>query len=383
MSQGIESLRVAHEFGRFLWNLIESYNEGEISLNDLEQQCETFGLTPKTAAEAAGLIRDSHAFILPDDSWIDKMQEHVRELQGIISEAKVSDKKKRRRRRRPQKRRRRSPLTVKKQAERAVKIQKMPFNTCMFTFDIAVCYTSENLEQFYGTEDSWLQALAPVEIWKSNEDTFQRGQFLCVLTTGDIHYAAWITVFDEAAEERTQVTFYRLENEVGTSAVPKALVRSVNDEHGTYAITAKPPTGEKHAWEVGDITEPPEEFYKVHLQSGYVSKQKRTDDHDPQEREYSHRWRVRGHSRLYTERGQLPISEWKLEDLTKRGYVVYSDGISGITKDHRKALRVRGKKLPTEGEWLALRLIWIDDQIRGPEDKPLIESVRIGKRSSL
>ncbi len=90
---------------------------------------------------------------------------------------------------------------------------------------------------------------------------------------------------------------------------------------------------------------------------------------------WSHRWDVGAHDRMYVRRGKLPILPKEREALRNRGYDVWTtdqpDDALILHEMHKRAHPLRH-----EGEWLAVRLIRIDQYQKGPEDAPYRPAVR-------
>lgn len=94
-------------------------------------------------------------------------------------------------------------------------------------------------------------------------------------------------------------------------------------------------------------------------------------------KEYTHRWDVRGHKRLYLRRGRMPIKESEKNNLTSKGYSVYT--YTQPTTEEIALIAQRGKEQKKRGEWLAVKVVWVDAYIKGPEDKPYIPSLKVVK----
>lgn len=90
--------------------------------------------------------------------------------------------------------------------------------------------------------------------------------------------------------------------------------------------------------------------------------------------EWQHRWRVRGTWNIRYQRGLLPIDEKVEADLVKRKYAVYTT--ERPTGELADDLAKRGVLPKQANEWIAILRYWRKDCLKGPENMPLIESVR-------
>lgn len=91
--------------------------------------------------------------------------------------------------------------------------------------------------------------------------------------------------------------------------------------------------------------------------------------------EFSHRFDVRGHERCKIQRGKLPIDPKTEKILERRGYKLFG---AGQPPEHVCALlQSRGIPLRGGGEWLAVKVFWVSEHIKGPEDKPYVPAVRV------
>jgi hypothetical protein len=95
--------------------------------------------------------------------------------------------------------------------------------------------------------------------------------------------------------------------------------------------------------------------------------------------EYSHRWTVRGHWMIRVKRGPLPLDANLEADLRKRKYRIFTHNEPDW--DTWKHLRHRKVEPKRVDEWMAVLVSWRKDYVKGPEDKPLIPSVRKSGRT--
>lgn len=86
------------------------------------------------------------------------------------------------------------------------------------------------------------------------------------------------------------------------------------------------------------------------------------------------RYHVRSHDRLYVRRGELPISPEDKVKLQGRGYVVSEEPSETFELEYA----FRRKHIPTQKqhEWIACRIVDIEEHVRGPEDGPLIPPLK-------
>jgi len=91
--------------------------------------------------------------------------------------------------------------------------------------------------------------------------------------------------------------------------------------------------------------------------------------------EYSYRFDVRGHERCKVQRGKLPIDPKKLKTLTKRGYTIFDT--CQPSEEVQKLLHSRHIPLRRSDEWLAVKIFWVSEHMKGPDGKPYVPAVRI------
>lgn len=94
--------------------------------------------------------------------------------------------------------------------------------------------------------------------------------------------------------------------------------------------------------------------------------------------DWSHRWEVRGHYMVRIKRGAIPIDPKLDKVLRKRKYQVYTE--ENPPFDTWQKLEARGVPLKRANEWLAVLVSFRQDFVKGPEDKPLVPSVRKSAR---
>lgn len=118
----------------------------------------------------------------------------------------------------------------------------------------------------------------------------------------------------------------------------------------------------------------PRPYYVVKLKQSTVNREEKKGQ-SRKSWELTYRHDVRGHYRVLVERGPLPLKGEDADKLTKRGYRIY--GPRPVKAYDRRRLIQRGHALPRRDEWVAMLVIWIRSQIRGPEDAPYIPSIRV------
>jgi len=119
----------------------------------------------------------------------------------------------------------------------------------------------------------------------------------------------------------------------------------------------------------------PPPFYVVYLQDKLIQERVRSTIKTSRKIDWQHRWQVRGSWNIRVKRGRLPIDPEVEVELRKRKYQIYA-GIPQMPADladelHRRGIAPRGRD-----EWLAVLRYWRKAHVKGPEGKPLIESVR-------
>ena len=119
----------------------------------------------------------------------------------------------------------------------------------------------------------------------------------------------------------------------------------------------------------------PPPYYTVYMKDTLIQEVKQwAEPRFRREIEWSHRWTVRGHWMVRVKRGPLPLDAEDEQDLRKRKYKVFTlDSPDFETWRH---LQKRGVKPKRTDEWMAVLISWRKDYVKGPEDKPLIPSVR-------
>lgn len=94
--------------------------------------------------------------------------------------------------------------------------------------------------------------------------------------------------------------------------------------------------------------------------------------------DWSHRWEVRGHYMVRIKRGPIPLDEKLAKVLRKRKYEIYTE--ENPPFDVWQKLEARGIPPKRANEWLAVLVSFRHDFVKGPEDKPLVPSVRKSAR---
>jgi hypothetical protein len=94
--------------------------------------------------------------------------------------------------------------------------------------------------------------------------------------------------------------------------------------------------------------------------------------------DWEHRWEVRGHECLRVERGPLPMDSALERRLKTRHYQIYKNEKPSV-KVYQKLID-RGIEPKQPDEWMAILTFWKEPYIKGPEDKPLIPSIRKSRK---
>lgn len=117
----------------------------------------------------------------------------------------------------------------------------------------------------------------------------------------------------------------------------------------------------------------PPPYYRLRLRDEIV--RKRLELSKPQlARQLHYRHDVRGHERCLIRRGILPLDSEIRKRLLKRGYKVYEH--TKPSDEMNARLLKRGFVTKKSDEWLAIKVIWVDEHQRGPEDGPYIPALR-------
>ncbi len=119
----------------------------------------------------------------------------------------------------------------------------------------------------------------------------------------------------------------------------------------------------------------PPPFYVVYLQDKVIEEHKQRTLKAARKIEWQHRWQCRGSWNIRVKRGPLPIDPKVEADLRARKYQLFA-GIPQMPAELAVELHQRGIAPRGRDEWLAVLRYWRKPHTKGPEDKPLIESVR-------
>jgi hypothetical protein len=162
--------------------------------------------------------------------------------------------------------------------------------------------------------------------------------------------------------------------------IVNALIAYIN-EHQTLIETGKRGLGYKtllkrSAKKLGvKVPRIPPPFYVVYIRDQLIREQVQQQSHAIKRHiDWQHRWRVRGSWCIRFERGPLPLDPEKEAELRKRKYKIFT--VTQPDAELFSALVKRGIPGKRTDEWLAILKYWRGEHIKGPEDKPLIESVR-------
>lgn len=124
----------------------------------------------------------------------------------------------------------------------------------------------------------------------------------------------------------------------------------------------------------------PPPFYVVFLKDEYVREHARQRASSIKRHiDWQHRWSVRGHDCVRFVRGSLPLDPELEKDLLARKYKVFT--VEQPDSETFMALAKRGVPPKAADEWMAVLMYWRDSFVKGPADRPLIESVRRSEKS--
>ena len=118
----------------------------------------------------------------------------------------------------------------------------------------------------------------------------------------------------------------------------------------------------------------PPPFYVVYLQDKLIKERARRRQKLARKIDWQHRWRTRGSWNIRYRRGALPLDEKTEKKLRKRKYQIFT--VTRPDGELAAELAKRGIPPKAPGEWMAVLKYWRNPHIKGPPDKPLIESVR-------
>lgn len=121
----------------------------------------------------------------------------------------------------------------------------------------------------------------------------------------------------------------------------------------------------------------PPHYYGIMLHDDvvFVSAVDRQFNPDGRSRYANFRSDVRGHERVRIRRGPMPMDPEERQKYLDRGYRLYEEQMD-LDPEDDKRLRERGQTLKARGEWLALKVSWVDQYIKGPEEAPYRPAVR-------
>ncbi len=119
----------------------------------------------------------------------------------------------------------------------------------------------------------------------------------------------------------------------------------------------------------------PPPFYVVYMKDSYVRDAgTRQATLITRHIDWQHRWKVRGHDCIRFDRGPLPMDPDLTDRYTRLGYQIFTT--SAPDAETFTDLLKRNVPPKAPDEWMVLKKFWRNSYEKGPEDKPLIESVR-------
>jgi hypothetical protein len=120
----------------------------------------------------------------------------------------------------------------------------------------------------------------------------------------------------------------------------------------------------------------PKPYYTVYLKSETVIEDWNKRKRLPRKSyDFTYRFDVRGHERCLIKRGPLPIKDKDRHKLIKRGYTVYT--IRDMLKEDMDRLAERKVPPKKRDEWLAIKTVWIEADIRPHNQSlPYVPAVR-------
>lgn len=120
----------------------------------------------------------------------------------------------------------------------------------------------------------------------------------------------------------------------------------------------------------------PRPYYRVRLQTTITHKswqetRERLEQKDPRRMEYRHD--VRGHERVYLDRGSKPLADDVRDALIAKGYRLYLDAVEPSDVIRMSA---RGVKPKQPHEWIAIKHTWVKAHISPRDDSlPYVPSI--------
>jgi len=244
--------------------------------------------------------------------------------------------------------------------------EKLPFKSCFFAYGAGVNETE--------------RLTVPAFVVGADTGTIL-GHLVC--ESGEVVRFAWCSVDGKTAlqfeSERLPGQFSWAQPHNLAPWIVNALVDYVN-EHKTLIEMGK--IGAVYRTTVKKIiarlklqpVQPPP-FYVVYMKDNYVRETgARQAALIKRHIDWQHRWKVRGHDCIRFQRGPLPIDPELLERFARRGYKVFTDTLP----DAETFADLHKRGVPEKGpdEWIAILKYWREPYEKGPDDKPLIESVR-------
>lgn len=123
----------------------------------------------------------------------------------------------------------------------------------------------------------------------------------------------------------------------------------------------------------------PQPFYRLDLRHDLLEDWKKEQTRSVKKRaswKLGHRVDVRGHERVRVMRGPLPLDPKIEKALRKRGYRIFLENVPTTEDSTWRILAQRHEKPKSSDEWLAIKVSWIHDHIRGPAEGPYIPAIR-------
>lgn len=123
----------------------------------------------------------------------------------------------------------------------------------------------------------------------------------------------------------------------------------------------------------------PPPFYRLELRHELIEDWKKERTQRFKKRaswKLDHRCDVRGHERVRVMRGELPIDPKLEKKLRQRGYRLYLENMPTNEDSTWRMLAERHEAPKTKEEWLAVKVSWVKDHIKGPVDRPYVPAIR-------
>ena len=167
-----------------------------------------------------------------------------------------------------------------------------------------------------------------------------------------------------------------------TAWLVPALIDIINDQNARVVRESSMST--KMKWKRKakqlDMKRPlPPPFYTVQFNHHHDRKERKPGPPDSVKPDWQHKWSVDAHTRLLVQRGTLPLDAKLKARLLARRYTLFEERAGD---DVQRTLIDRKHAPQREGEWLAIRRVWVKEhESPNRPDLPLIQGVKKVRRA--